>query len=1433
MKICMQLKVHSPSRSNRKATFGSFKAGLGPTRPTECPSEPVLQCSKIMRMFFRWIFLLGWVVGFTSVGWAHDVLITEIMYHPASNDPREEFIELYNRGDMAYNLKGWRLTAGVQFTFPSVVLAPGEYLVVAADTNRFAELHPEIIHVVGGWTGQLSDRGETITLRDAEGHVVDRVRYATQGDWAVRQRGPLHRGHRGWIWYAKHDGEGSSLELIEIHRSNNIGQNWAASLVPGGTPGRPNSVAAINVAPFIEEVQHWPAVPHSDQPVTITARVTDEIPQGRQVTLWWRVDGEPEFHAVPMFDDGQHGDDQAGDDVFGAILPPQPDKTIVEFYIEAKDWEGASRTWPAPVEPDHAQLANCLYQVDDTPYQGREPLFRVILTAAEMAEVHQNDQQRWYKSSDAEFNATFISQEADRVEIRYLCSFRIRGTTSRDYAIKSRRIEFPNDHPWHGREAINLNALRPESQILGAAVARLVGLPCGMARPVRLRENGVDPANGGVYAEVEVLDRNFVDRQFPLDSNGNLYRSNTGDLSYLGPDPAPYKDRKYEKKTNRSLDDWSDLIELTDVLTNTPSEEFEREIRRVTDVQEWIRYFAFNTLSANQETCLGIGKEGDFYLYRGIQDPRFVLIPYDLDSMFGVIGGKTSSIWRAIQVPAVKRFLTHPTFARLYYQELQRQIQTAFSPEVINPLIDQLLGDFVSQEKRDQMKRFIAARNEFVLSQIPPQELTYQVNLPFDGYAHTDQSTVSIQGKADPIQTAQVLVNGLDDDWDPVTGKWALPDLPLHPGVNRIWIEALNAENQIVATRYVDLWRTDRQGTVEQGPITQDTVWSPETGPHIIRTPLTVERGATLRLLPGTTVFFDADSSLHIRGRLLAEGTSTNQILFSRLPGIYGRWKGIFFEDADQTNRLVWVGIDYTKEQALFITNSIVVLDHVTWNHISGPVIRVRKVCLIVRNCQFPNLNYGEHISGVAIRPGGRFLIEGNLFGTTTGYNDIMDFTDETGGLVEIRNNLFLGGSDDGLDLDGTTALIEGNVFAHFHKNNSSTSESSAIATGKHDSVPSRLTIVRNIFYDNDYGIVLKDGAEVTIQNNTFLHHRYGALCFAEPNRPYEGPAKSVRLESNIFWDDPVVFAHLNTNWLAAGKLTVQADRCLFPPGITWPGEDNFSEDPRFVNPPEDLHLRPGSPALGSGLWGLDRGAMIPSGAVILDEPPFETAQTTVTLHIAGPAIVAYRYRLDGQGKWSSPRPIDQPLVLKDLTLGPHFVEVLGQDLAGVWQSTPTVSRTWTVLPSGPIIRLSEVLAANRSVQLPDGTTPDLVELVNLGTEPADLGGFRLTNDPEDPDRFIFPTGTVLKPGAYLVLRAATGPADQGYLGFRLNADGDGLWLYAPSDQGLLLIDSIRFGPQIPDLSVARMPDGSWKLAEPTFGRPNRPVRRSFRNSDQ
>lgn len=1364
--------------------------------------------------------------------YAADIIFSEIMYQPASLDSREEYIELHNRGTFAYNLKGWQITSGVSFTFPAAVLAPGGYLAVAADLSAFRSCHPTVTNVVGGWEGRLGDNAQTLRLANVLGEEQDEVRYASEGDWADRRRGVSENGHRGWIWYAAHDGQGRSLELINAQFSNRHGQNWRASAVDGGTPGQPNSAASANLPPVILDVAHRPVVPRSTQSVTITAQVLDDGAGPVTVALWYRPDGAATFQTLPLADDGQHGDGAAGDGVLGAVLAPRPDQTVVEFYLTATDAQGQARSWPAPVQPEGTQAANCLYQVDDGPADGPEPTYRLITTEAERQELAAMGQLPWWQSSDAQMNATFISVENGQYECHYTTGLRLRGTTTREYATKSRRVNFPNDRPWRGREAIALNAMNPHSQVMGSLLARWCGVPAAATRAVQVRENNRQWAGSagppyGHYAHVEVFDGNFVDQHFPSDPGGNLYRSlGDGNLQYLGEGAAAYAQfGVYAKQNHVTENDWNDLIELSRVLDQTPDADYAQEVRRVADVDEWTRYLAVNTVLANGESSLATGSRGDYALYRGESDPRFQLVCYDLDATLGLEGSTDASIFRATNNPVLCRFLTHPEFAPRYLAELRRMVSTTFAPENLFPWIDQVLGSFVPAADREAMKNFVLARNASVLSQIP-SSLSVISDLPLVNWYHrTTSPQTAVHGVADPATTRRVLVAGRDAVWDALTGRWSIAGVPLSPGVNAIPVHVLDAQDQLVTEYLLTLWYDAGPGQAVSGILPADAHWTAAQGPYVIGGDLTVPAGVTLTIEPGTSVQFEGSSRLWVYGRLLAEGRPDRRIHISRPPLGYSSWGGIVFNGATNENRLTYVNMAYYYRTALAVTNSTVQVDHGVWYGSTRNVIVTTDASIAVRNSRFPDIQFDEPVGGTGIPANGFVIYEGNTFGTVTGYSDIIDFTGgkRPGPIIQILNNLFLGGSDDALDLDGTDAHIEGNVFQHFHKDNTSTSESSGIAAGRYGALTSELVIVRNVFCDNDYDMVLKEGAVAEVDHNTLVASRKGSVCFFEPERPGELCARSVAMDGNIFWPHPAALANLDTNWLAQGILDVSVDRSILSQTGPWSGEGNIDADPRFENPTNDVRLRAGSPALGAGRLGLDMGAYVPAGAALAGVPPPKTWRRDATLTVGGPGIWHYRYRLNAD-PWSEERTITQPIALANLADGTYQVSVIGRNSAGVWQpeGQATQSARWTVSSSAAEVRLNEVLALNRSAVLLNAGYPDLVELRNDSPSAVDLGGWSLTDDPTVPRKFVMPTPTPLAAGAYLVLiadRATNAPGL--HLGFSLDASGDQLRLYDRPQSGGGLRDSVVFGLQVADRSLARTSSGEWTLGLPTFGEPN------------
>ena len=103
-------------------------------------------------------------------------------YHPlGSTTQDEEYVQLANPNNYAVDVSGWTLGGGVDFTFKggTVINAAGSlYVSPRQAAFRARTVSPkggEGKFVVGPYDGQISSRGELITLRDAAGGLVASV----------------------------------------------------------------------------------------------------------------------------------------------------------------------------------------------------------------------------------------------------------------------------------------------------------------------------------------------------------------------------------------------------------------------------------------------------------------------------------------------------------------------------------------------------------------------------------------------------------------------------------------------------------------------------------------------------------------------------------------------------------------------------------------------------------------------------------------------------------------------------------------------------------------------------------------------------------------------------------------------------------------------------------------------------------------------------------------------------------------------------------------------------------------------------------------------------------------------------------------------------------------------------------------------------------
>ena len=157
-----------------------------------------------------------------------DVVINEILYRRA-DELAPEFVELFNRSDLNYDLSGWNMAdAGNSTTRIPVgtILKAGEYLVLT-DREAFAENLANVIYLPD--FPNLNDSGDGLILKNASSFTIDSLFYRS-------------------AWGG--DEPGVSLERKDPRAPSADPANWASSRASGGnSAGLPSSVFTEDTRP--------------------------------------------------------------------------------------------------------------------------------------------------------------------------------------------------------------------------------------------------------------------------------------------------------------------------------------------------------------------------------------------------------------------------------------------------------------------------------------------------------------------------------------------------------------------------------------------------------------------------------------------------------------------------------------------------------------------------------------------------------------------------------------------------------------------------------------------------------------------------------------------------------------------------------------------------------------------------------------------------------------------------------------------------------------------------------------------------------------------------------------------------------------------------------------------------------------------------------
>lgn len=385
------------------------------------------------------------------------------------------------------------------------------------------------------------------------------------------------------------------------------------------TPGAFNGVGTNNLGPVILEVQQTPKIPNEDDDLLVTARVSAAFAPVVQVTLKYLVMFQPEV-AVPMFDDGKHGDLLAGDGIYGATIPASASTNgqMVRYAVVAQDGESHSSRWPLFNDPlNSAQYLGTVIQPDYVT--SALPVFQLFVSKENLSKVDSESGGRIAFYYNGEFY--------DNVYME------LRGNTSAGLPKKSHRVEFQRDHPLHHpgpggvvrKTSFIAEHLDPAylRQGLSFWLLNESGTPAPFYYPVRLQMNGQFYQ---LASHTDVMGEDQLQRM-GYDPRGALYKA-AGNVV-----PGKSSTGGFEKKT-RTFEGTADYDDLAAAISDSKSIAIRRtNVFEYFDVPNVVNYLA----------CARWVQEADdvwanMTLYRDSEgDKLWRIIPFDMNLSWGAL----------------------------------------------------------------------------------------------------------------------------------------------------------------------------------------------------------------------------------------------------------------------------------------------------------------------------------------------------------------------------------------------------------------------------------------------------------------------------------------------------------------------------------------------------------------------------------------------------------------------------------------------------------------------------------------------------------------------------------------------------------------------------------------------------------------------------
>jgi hypothetical protein len=336
------------------------------------------------------------------------------------------------------------------------------------------------------------------------------------------------------------------LPKLEVNRTGTID---VSSVIEGyfftPTPGALNGAGTVNFGPAIRKVTKNPPKPADDKDLIISAEISETFNSVQTVRLHYRImyGGEVD---VLMIDDGLHGDGDAADGVYGAVIPASASAPgeMIRWYVTAEDVNNqASRN---PMLP----------YLDNSPeYFGTVVKDPTVNTQLSVIEWFVENVAASETDSGTQGSVYYLGEFYDNIVIHR----RGGSTASNGWNDKkhfkfnlNRGYKFKFDPDKSRVNEFNLNCTYSDKAYLRQSLAfeayDWCGCPGSISFPVRAHRNG---QFRGVYVFIEEPEEELLERE-GLDPDGALYKMYS---TFTGPG---------EKKTRR----WEGTADISNFISS-------------------------------------------------------------------------------------------------------------------------------------------------------------------------------------------------------------------------------------------------------------------------------------------------------------------------------------------------------------------------------------------------------------------------------------------------------------------------------------------------------------------------------------------------------------------------------------------------------------------------------------------------------------------------------------------------------------------------------------------------------------------------------------------------------------------------------------------------------------------------------------------------